>query len=144
MAADTARRVPAGLLINEWADVPLARIVVWHTVVGLFWSLVFGWPGRPRTIVGGALLVAFAVMVAVPLAWATRRFGNPVFHNPLARRLALRTDDQASGYRIGYLLAALCVAGAVVVALGAVVKSAASIVAQVRPDIPAFLERHLR
>jgi hypothetical protein len=144
MAADTTNRVPSGLLINEWADVPLPRIVVWQTIVGLFWSLVWGWPGRPRTIVGGALLVAFAVIVAVPLAWATRRFGNPVFHNPVARRLALRTDDQASSYRIVYLLAAFCVAGAVVLGLGAAAKGAASIVAHERPDIPAFLERHLR
>lgn len=144
MAADTAHRTTAGLLVNEWAEVPLARIVVWKTIVVLFWSLVVGWPGRPRTVAGGVLLVAFAVVVAVPLAWATRRFGHPVFHNPLARRLALRTDPEAPGYRIGYLLAAAVVTGAIVLVLGAALQSTASIVAHQRPDIPAFLSRHFQ
>jgi hypothetical protein len=141
MDADAPHRVPSGILANEWADVPLARIVAWKTLVLLFWlvigSLAFG--GRPRTMTGVALLVAAVLLVAVPWAWAKRRFGNPVFHNPLARRLALRTDQAASGARVAYLLVAFALAGVVYAAIIAVVWLIAPYFAPVK----SFVGRHI-
>ena len=129
-------------MTNEWADVPFARIVVWQGLVLLFLSQILAWPARPRTIAGGALVVAAALVVAVPLAWVTRRFGNPVFHNPVARRLAVRTDDSAPGLRVLYLLGASLIAGAAVLALLLAAIHAADWLGRAVPGLPALVGRH--
>jgi hypothetical protein len=141
-ASSPRHHVPSGLLQNEWAGVPLGRAVVWKALVVLFWGQLFAWPFRPRTLAGAAMLVAAALIVAVPIAWLTIRVGSPVFHNPVARRLALRTDDGASGARIAYLLAASIVTGLAVLVLLLAAASAGTWLAREAPAVPAFLGRH--
>jgi hypothetical protein len=83
-----------------------------------------------------------ALLVSVPFAWAKRRFGNPVFHNPLARRLAVRTDQNASGLRVAYLLGALLAGGAAAMLPLFALGRAASWLAREAPGLPVFLQRH--
>jgi hypothetical protein len=132
------------ITINEWADFPLGRLVAWRTILILFWTQVLGSPGRPRTVVGGAIVLAAAVAVAVPWALFSRRFGNPVFHNPIARRLARRTDDEAPGLRIVYMLAALTAFGLTSATILFGAREAIGFVVRTYPGIPAFLGQHIR
>jgi hypothetical protein len=135
-------RVPSGLLRNEWADVPFVRVVVWKVLVVLFWAQLFAWPVRPRTLIGVTIALAGALILAVPLAWLTIRIGSPVFHNPVARRLALRTDDRAPGARIAYMLAASVAGGLLLWGLVQTARGAAQWMTARAPRVPAFLASH--
>ena len=107
-----------------------------------FWTLVLGSPGRPRSIVGVAVFAAAMLLLAVPCAWMTQRFGNPVFHNPLARRLALRTDYNASGVRVAYMLGVVLAMLPILAALGLAAHFGSSWLGRAAPEITAFLQRH--
>jgi hypothetical protein len=137
------RPLPPALFKNDWAAAPLHRLLIWKTVVVAFWTLVLGWPGRPRTVVGGLLLAAWVLLVASLAAWLTRRFGNPFVQNPLARRLAVRTDHNASGARVMYLLGVM-LATLAAIALAALTLHYGTVwLSGAVPAVPAFLDRHL-
>jgi hypothetical protein len=85
--------------------------------------LLFFRPGTP-----GGWLAWFLGMWAVTATSCL--FRNPIFHNPFARRLAARTDPQASGARVMYLLVALAT---VAVTVLLVMRAFSSLVALVHP-----------
>jgi hypothetical protein len=128
---------------SSWIGVPLGRVVVFHWLQVLFYGLLFSLPTRPRTAVGWALAAACALVFAVPVALVLRRFGNPLFNNPTARRLAARTDQNASSARVAYLLSTLPLIGAAVLVWWSLWWAFSLLLAPFVPGLAAYVSRQI-